>query len=155
MNYFVDCISLEELKQLYKKLCLKNHPDLGGDVEVMKAINIQYEEALKKLSFAYNADESNKEPYDWTNDEFAEIIQKIILFSNMKIEIIGQWIWCFDSYEYHKQLKEFGFWFSKSKKAWVYSGTKKKCIRSRNKVGDLRKKWGSEEVKTIRQARIA
>ena len=92
MNYFVDCTSLEELKQLYKKLCLKNHPDLGGDVEVMKAINIQYEEALKRLSFAYNADESNKEPYDWTNDEFAEIIQKIILFSNMKIEIIGQWI---------------------------------------------------------------
>lgn len=155
MNYFTECTSLEELKQLYRKLCVKNHPDMGGDVEVMKDINVQYKEALKRLSFAYNANEDNKEVHDWTQDFFAEVLQKIIHFSNMKIEIIGQWIWCFNCYEYHEQLKELGFWFSKSKKAWVYSGSKKKCIRSHNKVDDLHDKWGWQEVKTVKQAKIA
>ena len=65
----------------------------------------------------------------------------------MRIEIIGQWIWCFDSKEYHEQLKELGFWYSSSKKAWVFSGDKKKRIRSRNKIDDVRRKWGAEKVK--------
>lgn len=65
----------------------------------------------------------------------------------MRIEIIGQWIWCFESYEYKEQLKALDFWFSKSKKAWVYSGSKKKLIKTRNKLADIRKKYGSEIVR--------
>lgn len=150
----MDCTSLEELKQTYRKLCVKNHPDLGGSEEVMKEINIEYESMLQKLAFAYNADETHKETYNYKEDMFADIINKIIHYTEMNIEIIGQWIWCFNAYEYHEQLKDLGFWFSKSKRAWVYSGTKKKCIRSRNKVDDLRKKWGSTRVETEKQAKI-
>ena len=148
MNYFIDCTNLEQLKKTYRSLCIKNHPDKGGDVEVMQEINRQYEIMLKKLAFVYNQTKSDNEAeYDWTNDNFAEIIQKIINF-DMKIEIIGTWIWCFDSYQYHEQLKELGFWYSGSKKAWVYSGTAKSRVRSHNKIDDLRTKWGSEIVKT-------
>ena len=46
-----------------------------------------------------------------------------------------------------EQLKALDFWFSKSKKAWVYSGSKKKLIKSRNKLADIRKKYGSEVVR--------
>ena len=154
MKFFMDCSTLEELKQLYRKLCIKNHPDLGGDEETMKEINAEYKEALQKLSFAYNADETHKDTHDWRTDMFADVLQKIIHFSNMSIEIIGQWIWCFNSFEYKDQLKQLGFWFSSSKKAWVYSGDKKKCIRSHNKVDDLRKKWGSTMVQTERQEKL-
>lgn len=38
-----------------------------------------------------NAD-NEEAPFDWTKDKFAEIIQKIVLFDGMKIEIIGEWI---------------------------------------------------------------
>lgn len=156
MKYFMDCTSLEELKSLYRKLAVKNHPDKGGSIEVMQEINNEYETMLKKLAFVYNATkDENKPEYDWTKDKFAEIIQKIINFGNMEVEIIGQWIWCFNAYEYHEALKNLGFWFSKSKKAWVYSGTAKARYRSRNSVDDLRNKWGSEKIETKEQNKIA
>ena len=39
MKYFANIKTLEELKKEYKRLALENHPDRGGDVEVMKARN--------------------------------------------------------------------------------------------------------------------
>lgn len=40
MRYFT-AKNLEELRKEYKKLMVKNHPDNGGDLEVMKEINVQ------------------------------------------------------------------------------------------------------------------
>ena len=45
-NYFESVQSIDELKKEYKRLARKNHPDVGGDTEVMKEINRQYEEAF-------------------------------------------------------------------------------------------------------------
>lgn len=151
MKYFVDVTTLEELKATYKKLAMKNHPDLGGSVEAMQAINAEYDEMLRKLAFCHNATEN--EAFDWSKDQFAEIIQQIITF-DIRIEVIGSWIWCFEAYAYKDQLKDLGFWFSKSKKAWVYSGKAKTRYRSRNSVDDLRDKWGCETVKTVKTKKI-
>jgi hypothetical protein len=43
MKYFKNINSLEDLKKQFKKLAFKHHPDKGGDVEVMKAINNEYD----------------------------------------------------------------------------------------------------------------
>ena len=44
MAYFNNSIkTIKELKSAYHKLALKNHPDVGGDIEVMKAINVEYD----------------------------------------------------------------------------------------------------------------
>lgn len=147
MKYFADCTTIEELKKAYKNLALKNHPDLGGSEKVMQEINDEYHSLLK--TFAQNgkwADNRAFEGYDYSKDLFAEVIQKIISF-NMDIEIIGTWIWCFNSYPYKEQLKELGFWFSKSKKAWVYNGEGKKMFRSSSSVQDLRDLHGSAKVR--------
>lgn len=143
--FFVDVTSIEELKATYKKLAMKYHPDLGGSTEDMQALNAEYEKMLRKFAFCHNATESTE--YDYSKDKFAEVLQKIITF-DIQIEIIGSWIWCFNSYAYKDQLKELGFWFSKSKKAWVYSGSAKSKWRSKNSVDDLRDKWGYSTVKT-------
>lgn len=147
--YFDECKTLDELKQLYKKLCFKYHPDLqGGSVEKMQEVNAEYEKKHKILAFVFNESTGQEENvYDWTKDLFAEVIQKIITF-DIDIEIIGSWIWCFNSFNFKEQLKELGFWFSKSKKAWVYSGGAKKMVRGHYKMNDLREKWGCEKVET-------
>lgn len=52
MTYFNNCNKLDELKAEYRRLTLKYHPDVGGDVEIMKEINVEYEirfEALRRV----------------------------------------------------------------------------------------------------------
>lgn len=43
MKYFKNIESLEDLKTQYKKLAKKNHPDVGGDLEAMQAINVEFD----------------------------------------------------------------------------------------------------------------
>ena len=43
LQYFKDVQNVKELKKAYHKLVLKNHPDKGGDHEVMVAIVLEYE----------------------------------------------------------------------------------------------------------------
>ena len=43
MKYFKNIRTVKELKEAFKKLARENHPDMGGDVEVMKAINTEFE----------------------------------------------------------------------------------------------------------------
>ena len=49
MKYFENCKSIEELKKEYRRLVVQNHPDNGGSLEVMKAINAEYEKAFDRL----------------------------------------------------------------------------------------------------------
>lgn len=152
MEWFGSVESIESLKAEYLNYLRK----WKNDEETMKEINGQYEDLLVSLGVELNEkiEEQNKTlPVEYqkkkfvaTDDRFKEMLNKVIDF-NMNIEIIGQWIWCFDAKEYHEQLKELGFWFSASKKAWVYSGYKKWRVRSHNKIDEIRRKWGSEQVK--------
>lgn len=43
MKYFKNVRSLKDLKAQYRKLALENHPDAGGDIEKMKAVNAEYD----------------------------------------------------------------------------------------------------------------
>lgn len=43
MKYFKNVNSLEDLKKQFKKLAFKHHPDRGGDAEIMKAVNNEYD----------------------------------------------------------------------------------------------------------------
>jgi hypothetical protein len=49
-----------------------------------------------------------------------------IINLDCQIEIIGYWIYCFNSKKVKEELKELGFWFSSKHEAWVYSGNPKK-----------------------------
>ena len=43
MKHFKNVKSYENLKDQYKALLKKNHPDNGGDLEIMKEINVEYD----------------------------------------------------------------------------------------------------------------
>lgn len=59
MKYFQNITSLSELKKQYRELVKNNHPDKGGDIAVMQAINNEFE----KL---YNIWKDRKETADTT-----------------------------------------------------------------------------------------
>ena len=42
-KYFKNIMSLDELKREYKALLKLHHPDNGGDVEVMKEVNVEFD----------------------------------------------------------------------------------------------------------------
>ncbi len=72
MKHFKDIKSFEDLKNQFKALARKNHPDAGGDPEVMKAINGEYDQLFPIWKYKYNvtAPEPTKETADSTRSEF-------------------------------------------------------------------------------------
>ena len=150
MKYFEKCQSVEEAKKLYRKLLLQYHPDHAGQESeaIAKEIINQFNNFLK--SFMSHSFNSYYEDKDWKPNEeavspFQDILQKIINL-DCEIEIIGYWIYCFNSKEVKEQLKELGFWFSGKHKAWIFSGKAKKNISSKDTLDEIRAKKGSQKV---------
>jgi len=83
------------------------------------------------------------------------MLNKIINFHGVTIEIIGNWIWCFSSYEYRKELKEYGFKYASQKKAWYWHSEafRKKSHKSLS-LNDIRNYYGSTEVQTEDSKRL-
>jgi hypothetical protein len=49
-HYFTNCLTLAALTKERNRLARIHHPDVGGSVEVMQAINAQFDQAKKRLS---------------------------------------------------------------------------------------------------------
>lgn len=149
-RYFVNCKTLEEVKHLFKELAKKLHPDCGGDAEEFKAMKAEYEKAFERCKNTHQKDDGTFYQKE-TNESasmYADIIDKIITFKGVLIEIIGSWIWVSGNTKpYKDQLKEIGFKWSKSKSAWYYTGqtvfVKRKGGYSMNSIRNM---WGSTVV---------
>jgi curved DNA-binding protein CbpA len=122
-SFFDSPVTLEELKSQYHRLAFIHHPDRGGDIEIMKAINAEYDflhELLKNTHmngegtiFRQRAD--NEE----TPEEFRDLIERLVRMAGLTVELIGAFIWITGNTREHKEtLKEMGFRWSKNKIAW-------------------------------------
>jgi hypothetical protein len=87
--------------------------------------------------------------YDFAEDErLREVLSKIITFTGINIEIIGNWIWIDgDTYGYKDEVKAMGFKWAREKKKW-YFHTEAFRKRSHKKlsIDDIRNYYGSTEV---------
>jgi hypothetical protein len=141
--YFKFCKTLEEVKALYKKLAMKHHPDRGGETRVMQAVNAEYESIRKNPFFKFD---TRKEESQRDFVEFPDIINKIISYKDITIELCGNWIWLSGAtYEYKDVLKEIGFLFAGEKKLWYwrphdYKSANRKPIT----IDAIRSKYGSD-----------
>lgn len=72
MKHFKNIKSIEDLKEQFRNLARVNHPDVGGNPEVMKAINAEYDQLFPIWKHKYNtsAAEPTKETADSTRSEF-------------------------------------------------------------------------------------
>ena len=138
--------TLEELKSAYRKLAFKYHPDKAtGSVELMQQLNNEYEYLSARLK-----DSKGKTETKEYAAEFIEVINQIINFENITIEIIGSWIWVSGETKPIKDtLKSLKFHWNKTRQLWQRKPTDEKFKTKNSKQSDewIKDKYGCETVK--------
>lgn len=161
MKWFNNPSTLEELKQQYKKLALKHHPDLGGNTADMQEINNEYDLLFARLKNTHATAEgktyTTKTETTETPDEFKNIINALINLEGINIELCGSWLWITGNTREHKEiLKGLHFRWSKSKCAWYYhTADYKKSSKKTYSLDEIRDLYGSETIKANPQLELA
>lgn len=164
MNYFKNVNSLEELRKQYKTLLKKYHPDNpDGSTEATQNINSEYNELFKQLKAKHEkaanntTDNYDNKKYDFSEDEkLREVLQRIIRFSEINIEIVGCWIWVDGNTIIYKNiLKDLGFRWAHEKKKWYFhTEAFRKKSHKKLSMNDIRNLYGSTEVQTEENKRL-
>lgn len=68
MKHFINISSLEDLKKQYRKLALANHPDVGGNTEIMQEINVEFDVLFK--IWKDRISDNDKQPTSETASEY-------------------------------------------------------------------------------------
>ena len=150
MKYFEGLREEKDIKARYKELAKQHHPDTGGDTEIMKEINSQYETVLRGF---YQAEGKSLSEIDEILEKDIVLrskIDAIISLNGIVVELIGKWIWITgETKQYKEKLKECGFLWSPNKAAWYWrSDTYKSSNRNPKMSLDLiRYRWGSWDIK--------
>lgn len=158
MNYFQGLTTVAEIKTQYKKLAFQYHPDLGGDVEVMKTINNQYEDALKSCNGQTTKGSDGKDHvYKWdeeTERKLTNIIDKLLKLSmeSVEIDLIGIWVWITGNTKPHReQLKGMGCKWHATRGCWYYKPYESRHWGSNASLEDLAKQYGKTDVSDLKK----
>ena len=160
-TYFKNIQTLEDLRKQYKELLKKFHPDnANGSTQSTQEINAEYDRLFKVLKDRHESksESANTNTYDFTADQaLREVLQKIIIFDGLNIEIIGSWIWVNgNTYQYKAILKEYGFKWASSKKMWYFHNDNYvKKSRKKLSIDDIWNYYGSTTVDTESQKKLA
>lgn len=152
-NWFEGCADEKEVKKVYRDLCKSNHPDRGGDVEIMKEINNAYEAAMRK-EYSKNYEAESVEDFMRQEAQMMEVLEKILNLDGLVIDIVGRWIWLTGETKKHKDAigkNGAGFWWSKQKKAWYWRSPEHKFARKNkpmSSLDELKKKFDSKTFKS-------
>lgn len=133
--FFAGKVTVEEIKRTYRDLARQHHPDLGGDAEVMKAVNAQYLAALE----GQNGVEADGRTYKYNQKLEREIMDKIaelMKLPGLDISLIGLWIWVQgDTKPVKEELKGLGCRWHSGRVCWYWKPAG--FGRSRSNPGSL------------------
>lgn len=145
---------IEDVKEQYKKLVHRLHPDLGGSTEDMTQLNVEYD-FCKKHNFNIHKSQTGNVYTDETQDRptevderFTEIIEALLHMEGVGIEICGSFLWLDgNTYAHKAEIKALGFKWASKKKRWFLApeGWRKKGHRELS-MGEIRANYGSQRV---------
>lgn len=147
MMYFKNCGTLEELKKQYRRLAMKYHPDCGGSIEIMQAINAEHDALFETLKKQHNASADEYHQTTETAAEFRDIIEALLKFGEIVVELCGSWVWVSGNTKPHReQLKALGLRWSQNKKQWYWHHEEpgRKWRRGNTSMEEIRRKYGSQ-----------
>lgn len=91
--YLKEATNLQELKKLYFTLAKQYHPDANpSGLETMKVINNEYDYLKTILKNATDTKKAEQET-EQTLEGFKTILDILLKYPNIKIELIGSWAW--------------------------------------------------------------
>lgn len=149
-KFFKNIETLEELKAQYRALAIKNHPDRGGDVEVMKAINNEYDDLFKRVKDIHK--NAKGETYTKENaetpEQFRDIIDALLRMQGVDVEVIGCFIWVSGNTKAYKdEIKKLGFKWHSNKKMWYKAPDDyRKRSRKKYEMDEIRSMYGTSGV---------
>ena len=129
MNYFTECKTLDDAKNLFRRLCFSLHPDYnnGSDSEFIK-MHAEFKTVSNKLKFStgYDADK------DFNADKFYNIVKSFEHLNDISISFVGSFVWLEDivtgaTYEQKNDIKKIcidGYnnaRFARKKIKWYFS----------------------------------
>lgn len=147
--------TMQELKQRYRELAKRFHPDLNPDAgdEAMQRINAQYDElaATMARTTTQGKQATSKEERDARDiaQAYREIIVKIIGLAGLKIELCGTWLWVSgNTYAHRTVLKAAGLSWSAKKTMWYWRPPEEAQHYNRrsHSIDYIRTKYGSAKV---------
>ena len=145
-QYFENVKTLDELKKQYRRLAMKYHPDMGGSTEAMQQINAEHDALFEMLKKRHNASADEYHQTTETAAEFRDIIDFLMKFDDLEVELVGSWVWCGGNTKPHKdELKAAGFRWSQNKARWYWHHPEAghKWRRGKATMAEIRAKYGS------------
>lgn len=140
LKYLKNVKTLQELKKEYFRLAKILHPDHGGNLEEMKALNNEFDYLRKILPNEKHDAEDKKWHPESSNsmESYAIVLNELLRYPKITIEIIGSWLWVSGTgtfkikddilykkfhFEYSKVQKKF-YWFSgiENQKGYKFKG---------------------------------
>lgn len=151
--------SIEDIKKAYKKSALKYHPDRNkAGLHLMQAVNNAYDFLLSLGVDPVVNKNLNSDYYDFSED-LNNVLNVVLDFEGLFIEICGNWIWITGDTKQHKEeLKKLKFKWSPKKLAWYFRPEEYKRRKTSNDgktMEEIREKYGSNKLNTKSFKKIA
>jgi len=147
---FTGCRTPQDVKNLYRKLAFKYHPDRGGDNDTMKRVNAMYHKALESLhGFTTKGSDGRDHTYYYNQKVEQAVLDKVeqLLSLNLTgctVEIIGTWVWVSGKTKPHQDsLNTAKCLWHNERQMWFWHGPRYKSkYNKRVSMNDLRHAYG-------------